>query len=111
MGFTYFTIPLHKEIKKWLDQIQYKAAKLVGGALHYTSQHKLELDMGWESIKNKAEVLGLTVYHRIHFNKTRRLVQQCLTGLDNRNNGIKRLRYPQLGKKFNSSYFPLFTKL
>ena len=72
--------------------------------------------MGWESIKSRAEVLGLTVYHEIHFNKTRRLVQQCLTGPDNnlynlRNNGKKRLRYPHLGKMFNYSYFPFFTNL
>ena len=80
------------------------------------SQHKLELYMGWESIKSRAEVLGLTVYHKIHFNKTQRLVQQCQTGPDNnlynlRNNGNKRLRYPQLGKMFNNSYFNLFTNL
>ena len=52
------------------DQIQYKAAKLVGSALHYTRQHKLETNLGWESMKSRAEVLGLTVYHKIHFNKT-----------------------------------------
>ena len=115
MGYTYFTTLTQKN-KKRLDQIQYKAAKLVGSALHYTSQHKLELEMAWESIKCRAEVLGLTVYHKINFNKTRRLVQQCLTGPDNnlynlRNNGNKRLRYPQFGQMFNNSSFPFSTTL
>ena len=115
-GIHIFYHTLTQKNKKRLDQIQYKAAKLVGSALHYTSQHKLELEMGWESIKCRAEVLGLTVYHKIHFNKTRRLVQQCLTGPDNnlynlRNNGNQRLRYPQLGKMFNNSYSLFFTIL
>ena len=81
--------------KKRLDQLQYKAAKLVGNALHYTNQIKLEKNLGWESIKSRAEVLGLSVYQKIHSNKTRRLIQQCMTGPDNnlynlRNNGNKR---------------------
>ena len=107
---------LSQSNKKRLDQIQYKAAKLVGSALHYTSQHKLETNFGWESMKSRAEVLALTVYHKLHFNKTRRLIQQCLTSPDNnlynlRNNGNKCLRYPQVGKLFNNSFFPIFHKL
>ena len=68
-GIIIFHHTLTQNNKKRLDQIQYKAAKLVGSALHYTSQHKLELEMAWESIKCRAEVLGLTVYHKINFNK------------------------------------------
>ena len=34
-----------------LSQLQYRAAKLCTGALHYTNQTKLELDLGWETIK------------------------------------------------------------
>ena len=33
-----------------LNQIQYRAAKLCTGALHFTSQTKLEDDLGWETI-------------------------------------------------------------
>ena len=42
-----------------LAQIQYRAAKLCTGALHYTSQTKLEYDLGWEPIEARAEFLGL----------------------------------------------------
>ena len=34
-----------------LERLQYKAAKLVTGALQFTSQEKLNLELGWESIK------------------------------------------------------------
>ena len=33
-----------------LDQIQYRAAKLCTGTLHFTSQCKLEDDLGWETL-------------------------------------------------------------
>ena len=36
-----------------LERLQYKAAKLVTGALHFSSQEKLNLDSGWKSIKNE----------------------------------------------------------
>ena len=42
---------------KRLDQIQYRAAKLCTGALHFTSQTKLEDDLSWESIHDS--------YHKI----------------------------------------------
>ena len=88
----------------------------MGNALHYTNQIKLEKNLGWESMKSRAEVLGLSVYQKIRFNKTIRLIQQCMTGPDNnlynlRNNGNKRLRHPHLGKNFNNSFVPNFTTL
>ena len=115
-GLHIFYHTLTQSNKKRLDQLQYKAAKLVGNALHYTNQVKLEKNLGCESIKSRAEVLGLSVYQKIHFNKTRRLIQQCMTGPDNnlynlRNNGNKRLRHPHLRKNFNNSFFPYFTTL
>ena len=33
-----------------LENIQYKAGKIVTGALHYTSKDKLNQELGWESI-------------------------------------------------------------
>ena len=102
--------------KKRLSQLQYKAGKLVGAALHYTSQIKLENTLAWESVQSRAEIMGLTVFHKIHFNLTRPLVRKCLTGPDNtlynlRNNGNKRLRHPYINKQFNNSFFPYFTVL
>ena len=31
-----------------LDSLQYRAGKLVSGALHYTSREKLNKELGWE---------------------------------------------------------------
>ena len=36
-----------------LERVQYRAAKLVTGALHFTSKEKLHLELGWESIKKR----------------------------------------------------------
>ena len=33
-----------------LEQIQYRAAMVVTGALHFTSQDKLNTQLGWQSI-------------------------------------------------------------
>ena len=96
--------------KKRPSQLQCKAGKLVGAALHYTSQIKLKNTLAWESVRNRAEIMGLTVFHKIHFNLTRPLVPKCLTGPDNnlynlRNNGNKRLRHPYINNQFNNSFF------
>ena len=41
-----------------LEQIQYRAAKLVTGALHLTNKIKLNIDLGWESLQVRYECLG-----------------------------------------------------
>ena len=33
-----------------LENIQYRAAKIVTGALHFTNREKLNNELGWESI-------------------------------------------------------------
>ena len=42
-----------------LEKIQYQAGKLVTGAYHYTSKEKLNLELGWETIKNRGDFLSL----------------------------------------------------
>ena len=54
-----------------LNQIQYRAAKLCTGALHFTSQTKLENDLGWETISTRADFLGLSLFQKIHLHRTR----------------------------------------
>ena len=58
-----------------LDIIQYNAAKLFSSTLHYTSKEKLFSELGWESIKQRADFLGLTLFHKIHCNITRPLIK------------------------------------
>ena len=48
--------------KARLDQVQYRAAKLCTGAMHFTSQSKLEQDLGWESISDRANFLGFCLF-------------------------------------------------
>ena len=49
-----------------LERMQYRAAKLVTGALHFTSQDKLNTELGWESIKTRIDFLGLCLFQKIH---------------------------------------------
>ena len=35
-----------------LENLQYRAAKLVTGAFHFTSKDKLNIELGWESIQS-----------------------------------------------------------
>ena len=46
--------------KAKLERVQYNAAKIVTGALNYSSKEKLNYDLSWETIKVRADFLGLT---------------------------------------------------
>ena len=69
------------EIKR-LEQLQYRAAKLVVGALKFTSREKLNKKLRWETIKKLIEDLGLSIFHKIHVGETRLLLKKCLTKID-----------------------------
>ena len=36
-----------------LDQLQYRPAKFVTGALHHTNREKLNIELGWENFKTR----------------------------------------------------------
>ena len=65
-----------------LERVQYRAAKLVTGALHFTSCDKLNIELGWETIQKRIDFLGLCLLHKIHLQETRPLVRNCMTKLD-----------------------------
>ena len=99
-----------------LERLQYRAAKLVTGALHFTSQEKLNLELGWESIKKRIEFLGLSLFQKIHLNETRPLIRNCLTKLDYEKKYELRskggyLPYPNYGNKFLQSFFPFISRM
>ena len=54
-----------------LEQIQYKAAKLVTGALKYLSKLRLNIELGWESLQMRYDCLGLSLFYKIHLGYTR----------------------------------------
>ena len=97
-----------------LVQVQYNAAKLVSGALHYSSIEKLNKELGWETIQDRAEYLGITFFHKIHLHETRPLIQKYMPKIksdqhDLRSNGGYE-KYPNYGVHFYNSFFPHFSK-
>ena len=94
-----------------LENLQYKAGKLVTGAYHYTSKDKLNSELGWESIKERGDMLSLTIFQKIHLHETRPLIRTCMPKLDydrtctTRSNGGY-IPFKFKGNKFNNSFFP-----
>ena len=82
-----------------LERVQYRAAKLVTGALHFTSQDKLNVELGWESIRHRINFLGLSLFHKVHLQETRPLIRTCMSKLDWEGNNLTRSKggyYPTL---------------
>ena len=100
--------------KNRLDRIQYSAAKLVTGTLHTTSKIKLNQELGWETISDRANYLGITLFHKIHKNETRPLIktnmQQWDIGSTNTRSGGKYIPFKYKSLSYNNSFFPHFTK-
>ena len=116
-----YALPLYANTLKLtdlgrLERIQYRAAKLVTGALHFTSKDKLNIELGWESIKKRIDFLGISLFHKIHLHETRPLVRKCVTSLDFENRFNTRskggyLPYPRYGNKYLNSFFPYISNL
>ena len=49
-----------------LVQIQYRAARVCSGTFMFTNQSRLEADLSWESVADRAKFLGLSIFHKIH---------------------------------------------
>ena len=97
--------------KAKLDKVQYTAGKIVSGALHLTSKDKLNTELSWESIKSRADFLGLTLFHKIATSKTRPLVRPCLPKLKTNRDTLRSgnfMQFPYLGEKYAKSFFPYF---
>ena len=83
MAYIYSTFLLHNLSKtNWLSQIQYRAARLVSGALMYTNKSELQTELAWESIESRATIVRLSVFQKVHFNLTRPLIRSCMTEND-----------------------------
>ena len=98
------------------ENIQYKAGKIVTGALHYTSKDKLNSELGWESIIDRGDILGLNIFHKIHRYETRPLIRSCMPKPDIEKKQITRSKggyipFQYQNKVFNSSFFPNTSKL
>ena len=111
----YFKTLKQTEIAR-LENLQYRAAKLVTGAFHFTSRDKLNMELGWETIQKRSDLLGLNIFQKIHLHETRPLIRSCMQSLDM--NRVQNLRskggylpYKNYGTKFKNSFFPYTTGL
>ena len=94
-----------------LENLQYRAAKLVTGTFHFTSREKLNTEVGWETIKNRSDNLSLNIFHKIHLHETQPLIRSCMPKKDIKNNHDTRqkggyLPFKHFGLKFKNSFFP-----
>ena len=94
-----------------LENIQYRAAKIVSGAFHYTSKNKLNIELGWETIEKRSDILSLNIFHKIHLYETRPLIRNCMPKLDiQREHSLRSkggyIPFKNYGSKFKNSFFP-----
>ena len=115
-GLPIFYNNLRLTEKRRISQLQYRAAKFVTGALHLTSQVKLEQELAWESCDRRADILGLAIFHKIHLHETRPLIRTCMQTYDidkryllRSNGGYIPFNY--INAKFHNSFFPYYTRL
>jgi hypothetical protein len=91
-----------------LDSLQYRAARIVTGALKCTSKARLYKDLGWETTENRINLLSLCHLHKIILGMTRPLIKECLPELKEisqaRTSTFK--KYQTRDTEFNRSFFP-----
>ena len=99
------------QIKK-LDNLLYRAAKIVTGAQKFTSQDNLFRELGWETTTQRIELLCLTQFHKIIHKQTTPLIQECLPPLLSSRYPTKRTfeHYPCKKESFVKSFFPYAIK-
>ena len=98
-----------------LENLQYKAAKIVTGAYHFTSKEKLNLELGWETIKARGDLLSLNFFQKIHLQLTRPLIRTCMPKLDfektcNTRSKGGYIPFKYKCEKFNNSFSQILSK-
>ena len=84
---------------------------------HYTNREKLNIELGWESIKKRSDNLGLAIFHKIHSHETRPLIRSCMPSIDLENKFNTRSKggyipfknQHKLGSKFGKSFFSTYS--
>ena len=56
-------------------------AKLVTGALKFTSKERLNIELGYESIEKRADILGLSLFLKTLLGLQRPLINKCMPTL------------------------------
>ena len=111
-AITVFGPSLNDSQIKTLDNLTYRAARLVTGAQKYTSSEKLLNELGWENTTKRIEYLCLTQFYKIIHRQTTPLVHECLPPRLNSNYPTNRTfqHYPFMSSFFVNSFFPFTIK-
>ena len=107
-AITVFGPSLNASQIKILDNLNYRAARLVTGAQKYTSSEKLLNELGWENTTKRIEYLCLTQFYKIIHRQTTPLVHENLPPRLNSNYPTNRTfqHYPFMSSFFVNSFFP-----
>ena len=107
-AITVFGPSLNDSQIKTLDNLTYRAARLVTGAQKYTSSEKLLNELGWENTTKRIEYLCLTQFYKIIHRQTTPLVHECLPPRLNSNYPPNRTfqHYPLMSSFLVTSVFP-----
>ena len=111
-AITVFGPSLNNSQIKTLDNLNYRAARLVTGAQKYTSSEKLLNELGWENTTKRIEYLCLTQFYKIRYRQTTPLVHECLPPMLKSNYPTNRTfqHYPFMSSFFVNSFFPFAIK-
>ena len=113
-GLTIFYNTLNQSDITRINRIQYRSARLVTGALPYTSRIKLDADLGWEDLGTRYKMLGLSLFHKIAHNNVRPLIKSIMPPLVNnirntRSNDVYK-NFPRINENYFNSFIPHFTR-
>ena len=86
------------------------------GAYHFTNKEKLNIELGWETILERGDILSLSLFHKIHLHETRPLIKTCMPKLDFEKTCLTRSKGGYIpskfkGTTFEKSFFPNTLKL
>ena len=98
-----------------LHKIQYRSARLVTGALPYTSRLKLDADLGWEDLHTRYKMLDLSMFYKIAHNNVRPLIKSIMPPLlertrNTRSNDVYKT-FPRVNEKYYQSFIPHLTRV
>ena len=71
----------------------------------------MNIELGWETIQKRADILGLNIFHKIHKYETRPLIRKCMPIQDIESEHHLRTKpvyksFKNQGITFKNSFFP-----
>jgi hypothetical protein len=78
------------------------------GHILFTNKGKLNIELGWETIQKRADILGLNIFHKIYLNETRPLTKLDIEGKHKTRSKGGYLPYQNFGVdvEFKTLFFP-----